>query len=46
MKKASFFLSIILLIAFLSGCGETINGMSKDTQRIGAGTKKIFIRDS
>ena len=46
MRIAVSFVSMLLLITFLAGCGETINGMSKDTQRIGAGAKKIFIRDS
>jgi len=38
--------ALLLMLAFiLAGCGETVNGMVKDTKRIGGGVKKVFIRD-
>jgi len=45
MHRAISLISLLIIMVFLSGCGETVNGMSKDTQRIGAGVKKVFIRD-
>lgn len=45
MKKCSLVISLIILMAFLAGCGETINGAVKDTKRVRAGIRKIFIRD-
>ncbi len=40
-------LFLILLFAFIfcAGCGETVKGMSKDAQRVGRGTKTIFVSD-
>lgn len=47
MKKTLTVISLLLLFSLLvSGCGETVTGMVKDTKRIGGGVKKIFIRDS
>ncbi len=46
MKKAVVFVSLLVVAAFLSGCGETVNGAIKDTKRIGSGIKKVFVRDS
>ena len=37
------FVSITLLQ--LAGCGETVQGIGKDAQRMGKGIKTIFIRD-
>ena len=37
--------ALLLVVVFLAGCGETLNGMVKDTKRIGSGVKKVFIRD-
>ena len=45
MKKIGFGISLVLVIAVLSGCGETINGMVKDTKRIGSGVHQIFVRE-
>ncbi len=45
MRKISLCVSLILVIAVLSGCGETVNGMVKDTKRIGTGVHKIFVRE-
>lgn len=45
MKRFAQAASLILLIAFLAGCGETVNGMVKDTRRIGSGVHKVFVRD-
>ena len=44
MKKIISIISLLLVVVFLAGCGETVNGMVKDTQRIGSGVKKVFIR--
>lgn len=38
------FLTVIILQ--LSGCGETVQGISKDTRRVGKGIKTIFTRES
>ena len=46
MRKILSLVSLVLLVAFLAGCGETVHGAVKDTKRIGAGVKKIFVRDS
>lgn len=45
MKKLIAIIPFLLIIAFLAGCGETVNGAIKDTKRVGAGIRKIFIRD-
>ena len=45
MRKFFSLVSLLLLVAFLAGCGETVNGMIKDTKRIGSGVKKVFVRD-
>ncbi|MGB2630145.1 MAG: hypothetical protein WBD24_03890 [Candidatus Omnitrophota bacterium] len=46
MNKALIFVSLLLLIAFIAGCGETIRGAAKDTNRIGQGIRKVFVSDS
>ena len=45
MRKLISLISLILLVAFLAGCGETIHGAVKDTKRIGSGVRKVFVRD-
>lgn len=45
MRKLLSIISLIMIAAFLAGCGETVNGMVKDTKRIGGGVKKVFIRE-
>ncbi len=45
MKKIVLTVSLLLLVAFLAGCGETVNGMIKDTKRIGTGVRTVFVRD-
>lgn len=45
MKKVMLLVSLILFVSFLTGCGETVNGMVKDGQRIGSGIHKVFIRE-
>ncbi len=45
MKRIISVTAIFVIIAFLAGCGETVNGMVKDTKRIGSGVKKVFIRE-
>lgn len=45
MKKIVTLVSLLVLVAFLAGCGETVNGAVKDTKRIGSGVKKVFVRD-
>jgi len=37
---------VSMLVLQLSGCGETVQGISKDAKRMGKGVKTIFIRDS
>ena len=36
---------LVMVIFQLSGCGETLQGIGKDTTRMGKGIKTIFIRD-
>lgn len=48
--KRVIFKYFVLMFAFsfiglLSGCGETVHGVVKDTGRIGKGVKTIFFRD-
>ncbi len=39
-------ISVLLILAYIvSGCGETVNGMVKDTRRIGGGIKQVFVRE-
>jgi len=45
MKRILGIGSILMIIFFMAGCGETVNGAMKDGQRIGSGVKKIFIRE-
>ena len=46
MKKIITVVSLLLLVVILAGCGETVNGVVKDTKRIGSGIHKVFVRDS
>lgn len=49
MKKH---ICIVMLLAaitgamVISGCGETVNGLGKDTKRMGKGVKTFFFRDA
>lgn len=45
MNKIISLLSLLVLLAFLAGCGETVTGAVKDTRRIGQGVRKVFIRE-
>jgi len=45
MRKITAFISVIIAVSFLVGCGETVTGVVKDTKRIGGGVKKIFVRE-
>ncbi len=45
MKRIAAVISLLVMVTFLAGCGETINGMVKDTKRIGNGVRKVFVRD-
>lgn len=45
MRKIALSLLILCFAATLVGCGETMRGIGTDMQRIGKGTKTIFIRD-
>ncbi|MGD2278620.1 MAG: hypothetical protein PVH45_00820 [Candidatus Omnitrophota bacterium] len=46
MRRIICLISLLLVIAFLAGCGETIRGAVKDTKRIGEGVRKVFVSDS
>ncbi|MGB2600041.1 MAG: entericidin [Candidatus Omnitrophota bacterium] len=46
MRKIIPLLSLLILAAFLAGCGETVKGAVKDTKRIGSGVRKVFISDN
>jgi predicted small secreted protein len=45
-KKAALVLILIFFCLELSGCGETVQGVKKDAQRMGKGVRTIFIRES
>ncbi|MBF0252601.1 MAG: hypothetical protein HQL29_02195 [Candidatus Omnitrophica bacterium] len=46
MKKLLFlFCGMAVLSLLMSGCGETCNGIIKDSKRIGTGIKTVFIRE-
>ncbi|MBD3425936.1 MAG: hypothetical protein GF409_01740 [Candidatus Omnitrophica bacterium] len=45
MNRLYSLVAILVITAFLAGCGETVNGMIKDTKRIGKGVKTVFVRD-
>ena len=45
MRKAISIVALVLLVSFLAGCGETVQGAVKDTKRIGSGIRKVFVRD-
>ena len=45
MKRVMVLISLIILVSFLSGCGETVHGAVKDTKRIGQGIRKVFVND-
>ncbi|MCQ9207543.1 MAG: hypothetical protein NG740_06670 [Omnitrophica bacterium] len=45
MKKyVGLSLILVLLALVITGCGETIGGMSKDINRVKRGIKTIFVR--
>lgn len=46
--KRNFALVMItmLLTMCLAGCGETVNGLSKDLKRVGKGIRTVFVRDN
>ena len=37
------FCALVLLLTFLSGCGETVRGVGKDVSRVGRGVRTIFV---
>jgi len=45
MGKVCVLCVLVWMLTFLvTGCGETVNGMVKDTKRIGTGIKTVFVR--
>lgn len=45
MKNYALALVLLLLTAvIMAGCGETLNGLSKDARRIKKGVKTVFMR--
>jgi predicted small secreted protein len=45
MRKIAAVIAMLIIVVLIAGCGETVNGMVKDTKRIGGGVKKVFIRE-
>lgn len=45
MKKIISCIVLIIFICFIAGCGETVKGAKKDTNRVGKGIKTIFDKD-
>jgi predicted small secreted protein len=46
IHKFFFIGAVLLLMAQLSGCGETIAGIGKDIKRVGKGVETIFFREN
>jgi predicted small secreted protein len=46
LKRLILGIFLVMVIFQLSGCGETLQGITKDATRMGKGVKTIFIRDS
>jgi len=47
MKKIVILVLVLISVSLIvTGCGETLNGISKDVQRVGKGVKTIFVRDT
>ena len=46
LKKIILLALLGILVLQLVGCGETVQGIKKDAQRMGKGVRTIFIRDS
>ena len=44
-RKLVLAVFVTMLALQLAGCGETLQGVSKDAQRMGKGVKTIFVRD-
>ena len=45
MKKyVGLSLLLVLVALVVTGCGETIGGISKDIQRVKRGIKTVFVR--
>lgn len=44
-RKLILAVFLMVVIFQLCGCGETIQGIGKDTRRMGKGVKTIFIRE-
>lgn len=45
MRDAVKIIAVCLLLTILAGCGETVRGIWRDSQRVGRGVKTIFIAD-
>jgi len=45
MRRLISLAALLVIVSFLAGCGETVNGVVKDTRRIGKGVRKVFVRE-
>jgi predicted small secreted protein len=45
MRRIFVCMLAVLYCFTLAGCGETVSGVTKDTQRITKGVKTVFFRD-
>ena len=45
MRRGGLLILAAIVVFMLSGCGETVSGIGKDTGRIGRGVRTVFIRD-
>ena len=43
MTKMIYQVSMLILLLLLTGCGETVRGIGRDTSRIAYGVKTIFV---
>jgi predicted small secreted protein len=43
-RRVALVLGLIIASLITAGCGETVNGLSRDINRIGKGIKTVFMR--
>jgi len=36
---------VVIVVFFVTGCGETVRGLGRDMNRVGRGVKTIFVSD-
>ena len=44
MKKIILAVMLVMICAYMAGCGETVSGVGKDVNRMGRGINTFFFR--